>query len=87
MAVVALQFRVALVSYRYLSYFLSLAVVFISISMTIAQDIVDDIRSICENVRFKHPSRSIHKQLVELIDFTNHKGYYVQLIFTNNSNN
>lgn len=72
---VAIQYRVVSVSYRYLSYFLSLAVVFISTSMSIAEDTVSDIRSICENVRIKHQSRSIYKQLAELIDFTNQKRY------------
>lgn len=71
---VALQFRIMSFSYRYLVNFVSLAIVFTSIHLTIAEDIVGDIRSICEKVRNKRQCRSMHNILAELIDFMNQKG-------------
>lgn len=62
-------------AFRYLAYFTSLGVVFFVISQSIAEDIVNDIRSLCENVRLKRQSQSIHKQLAELIVFMNQKRY------------
>lgn len=72
---VALQFRTISFSLRYITYFLSLGVVFFVISLSIAEDMVGIIRSICENVRNEHRLQSIRMQLSTLIDFTNLKGY------------
>lgn len=77
MVAVAVQFRSVSSAIRYVAYFLSLAVVVFLFALSIVEDVVGDIRLICENVRIHYQSQYIRKQFSDTIEFSDKKGYCV----------